>query len=124
MIDTLGLIDELAKPNKSSIQKFPSLPLTCTEVQVLLYIGDLKMNKTSSQISKKGMLAALTGTVLVALCCFTPILVVFLGVVGLSAFTPYLDVVLLPALVVMIVVTIASYLRWRKSVANNQLPKD
>ena len=82
------------------------------------------MNKTSSQISKKGMLAALTGTVLVALCCFTPILVVFLGVVRLSAFTPYLDVVLLPALVVMIVVTIASYLRWRKSVANNQLPKD
>jgi mercuric ion transport protein len=82
------------------------------------------MNKTSSQISKKGVLAALTGTVLVALCCFTPILVVFLGVVGLSAFTPYLDVVLLPALVVMIVVTIASYLRWRKSVANNQLPKD
>ena len=119
MIDTLGLIDELAKPNKSSIQKFSSLPLTCTEVQVLLYTGDLKMNKTSSQISKKGMLAALTGTVLVALCCFTPILVVFLGVVGLSAFTPYLDVVLLPALVVMIVLTIVSYLRWRKSVAKN-----
>ena len=74
------------------------------------------MNKTSSQISKKRMLAAMTGTALVAICCFTPILVVFLGVVGLSAFTPYLDVVLLPALVVMIVLTIASYLRWRKSV--------
>jgi mercuric ion transport protein len=77
------------------------------------------MDKTSSQISKKGMLAALTGTVLVALCCFTPILVVFLGIVGLSAFTPYLDVVLLPALVVMIGLTIVSYLRCRKSVAKN-----
>lgn len=77
------------------------------------------MDKTSSQISKKGMLAALTGTVLVALCCFTPILVVFLGIVGLSAFTPYLDVVLLPALVVMIGLTIVSYLRWRKLVAKN-----
>ena len=77
------------------------------------------MDKTSAQISKKGMLAALTGTVLVALCCFTPVLVVLLGAVGLSAFTPYLDVVLLPALVVMIVLTIVSYLRWRKSVAKN-----
>jgi mercuric ion transport protein len=77
------------------------------------------MAKTSSQISIKGMLAALAGTVLVALCCFTPILVVLLGFVGLSAFTPYLDVVLLPALVIMIVLTIVSYLRWRKSVAKN-----
>jgi mercuric ion transport protein len=73
------------------------------------------MDKTSSQISKKGMLAALAGTVLVALCCFTPILLVLLGAVGLSAFTPYLDLVLLPALVIMIILTTVSYLRWRKS---------
>ena len=38
---------------------------------------------------------------------------------GLSSFTPYLDLVLLPALVIMIVLTIVSYLRWRKSVAKN-----
>ena len=38
---------------------------------------------------------------------------------GLSSFTPYLDLVLLPALVIMIVLTIVSYLRWRKSVKNN-----
>jgi mercuric ion transport protein len=73
------------------------------------------MNKTSSQTSKKGMFAAFTGTVLVALCCFTPILVVLLGAIGLSAFTPYLDMVLLPALGIMIVVSMVSYLRWRKS---------
>ena len=73
------------------------------------------MNKISSQASKKGMLAALAGTVLVALCCFTPLLVIVLGVVGLSAFTPYLDMVLLPALVIMILLTVISYLRWRKS---------
>ena len=77
------------------------------------------MDKISSEPSKKGMLAALAGTVLVALCCFTPILVVLLGAVGLSAFTPYLDVVLLPALVVMIGLTIVSYLRWHKLVAKN-----
>ncbi len=73
------------------------------------------MDKTSSQISKKGMFAALTGTVLVALCCFTPILMVLMGAVGLSAFTPHLDLALLPALVIMIVLSIVSYLRWRKS---------
>ncbi len=61
------------------------------------------------------MFAALAGTVLVALCCFTPILLVLLGAVGLSALTPYLDVVLVPALVIMIVLTIVSYLRWRKA---------
>ena len=73
------------------------------------------MDKTSSQISKKGMLTALAGTVLVAVCCFTPILLVLLGAVGLSSFTPYLDLVLLPALGIMIVLTVVSYLRWRKS---------
>lgn len=46
------------------------------------------------------------GTILVALCCFTPILVILLGAVGLAAFTGYLDVVLLPALVIFIGLTI------------------
>jgi mercuric ion transport protein len=78
------------------------------------------MDKPSSQISKKGMFAALTGAVLVALCCFTPILVILMGTVGLSSFTPYLDQVLLPALVIMIVLTVVSYLRWRKSVEKQQ----
>ncbi len=36
------------------------------------------------------------------LCCFTPILLTLLGVVGLSALSGYLDVVLLPALAVFI----------------------
>jgi mercuric ion transport protein len=78
------------------------------------------MDKTSSLISKKGMFAALTGTVLVALCCLTPILVILMGAVGLSYFTPYLDMVLLPALAIMIVVTILSYRRWRKSAKKQQ----
>lgn len=45
------------------------------------------------------------GTVLIALCCFTPILVILLGSVGLAAMTGYLDVVLLPALAVFIGLT-------------------
>lgn len=55
------------------------------------------------------------GTVLVALCCFTPILVILLGVVGLSALTGYLDLVLLPALAVFIGLTIYAVLRKRKA---------
>lgn len=66
--------------------------------------------------AKKGFVAAVIGTVLVALCCFTPLLVVVLGTIGLSAFTSYLDYVLLPALVVMIVITVVSYLKWRRAV--------
>ena len=52
------------------------------------------------------------GTVLVALCCCTPILVVLLGTLGLAALTGYLDYVLLPALVFFIGLT--CYAVWRK----------
>jgi mercuric ion transport protein len=73
------------------------------------------MTKLLSQPSKKGFYAALTGTIIVALCCFTPLLVITLGAVGLSAFTPYLDYVLWLALVIMILVTFFSYGRWKKA---------
>ncbi len=49
---------------------------------------------------------SIIGTTLVALCCFTPVLVILLGVVGLSALTGYLDYVLLPALAIFIGLTI------------------
>ena len=55
------------------------------------------------QPSKKTFYSAFGGTVLVTLCCFTPILVITLGAIGLSVLSPYLDFVLLPALAVMIV---------------------
>jgi mercuric ion transport protein len=46
------------------------------------------------------------GRVIAALCCFTPILVVLFGVVGLSAVVGYIDYVLLPALGVFILLTL------------------
>ncbi|WP_306257632.1 mercury resistance system transport protein MerF [Pararhizobium sp. IMCC21322] len=52
------------------------------------------------------------GTVVAALCCFTPILVFLFGFVGLSAVVGYLDVVLLPALAVFVLITL--YALWRK----------
>jgi mercuric ion transport protein len=71
--------------------------------------------KTTSQPSKRTFYAAVAGTVLVALCCFTPILVITLAAVGMSAFTPYLDYILLPALVMMIVLVFVSYGRWKRA---------
>ena len=71
--------------------------------------------KTTSQPSKRTFYAAVAGTVLVALCCFTPILVITLAAVGLSAFTPYLDYILLPALVMLIVLALVSYGRWKST---------
>jgi len=54
----------------------------------------------------------IVGTVIAALCCFTPILVVLFGAVGLSALVGYLDLVLLPALAIFVVITI--YALWKK----------
>ncbi len=52
------------------------------------------MEKKTNMILKTGIV----GSVVTAICCFTPILVILLGVVGLGAITGYLDYVLLPAL--------------------------
>ena len=52
------------------------------------------------------------GTVIAALCCFTPVLVVLFGAVGLSALVGYLDLVLLPALPLFVGITL--YALWKK----------
>ena len=46
------------------------------------------------------------GMVIAMICCSTPLLVVFLGAVGLSAITGYLDLVLLPAIIFFLGLTI------------------
>jgi mercuric ion transport protein len=66
--------------------------------------------------AKKGFVATVMGTVVVALCCFTPLLAIGRGAIGLGVVTRYLDDVLLPALLlVMVVVTMITYRRWRPS---------
>ena len=52
--------------------------------------------------SRRFVITGMLGTVIVALCCFTPLLVGLLAVLGLRALTGYLDFVLLPALVFFI----------------------
>ncbi len=64
---------------------------------------------------KKLLKIGIVGTVIAALCCFTPILVVLLGVVGLSAALGWLDYVLFPSLAFLIGLTVyALYRRQRK----------
>jgi mercuric ion transport protein len=63
---------------------------------------------------RKTFWAAILGAGAVALCCFTPVLVLLLAAVGLSALTPYLDYVLFPALAILIVLSVVSYTRWRR----------
>jgi len=50
------------------------------------------------------------GTITAALCCFTPVLVILFGIVGLSALVGYLDIVLFPALGLFILLTL--YALW------------
>lgn len=61
--------------------------------------------------------AGLIGTIVAALCCFTPVLVVLFGIVGLSALTGYIDYVLLPALAIFVFLTI--YALWRRQKNSN-----
>ncbi|HWP22976.1 MAG TPA: mercury resistance system transport protein MerF [Candidatus Binatia bacterium] len=48
-----------------------------------------------------------------AVCCFTPVLVVGLGLIGLAAFTPYLDYVLFPLLGLFLVLALYGWFKRR-----------
>jgi mercuric ion transport protein len=63
--------------------------------------------------NNKLLSTGITGTVIAALCCFTPILVITFGAVGLSAAVGYLDIVLIPALIFFVILTIVALRRRR-----------
>jgi uncharacterized membrane protein SpoIIM required for sporulation len=64
--------------------------------------------------SKTIFLSSLGATIVVALCCFTLILVIALTSIGLGLWIGYLDYILLPLLGVLIGLTIWSYSKYRK----------
>ncbi|MDP1558409.1 MAG: mercury resistance system transport protein MerF [Nitrosomonas sp.] len=72
--------------------------------------------ENSGANTKTLLRTGIIGTLIVALCCFTPILVILFGLIGLSALTGYLDYVLLPALAIFVGLTI--YAIWRKRKAD------
>ncbi len=57
-------------------------------------------------MNKKLLTTGLIGIVIAAMCCFTPILVILLGAVGLSSFVGLLDYILLPVLGIFVAITI------------------
>ncbi len=64
------------------------------------------------------------GTVVAALCCFTPVLVILFGAVGLAALVGYLDYVLFPALAFFVALTIYALWRRQQIQGNNNDVKD
>jgi hypothetical protein len=61
---------------------------------------------------KKMLCTGCTGTVVAALCCFTPVLVIALGAIGLSAWLGWVDYVLFPMMFASLgIVAYALYLR-------------
>lgn len=54
----------------------------------------------------------IVGSIVAAVCCFTPALVILLGAVGLSAWLGWIDYVLFPALAIFLGLT--AYGLWRR----------
>ncbi len=62
--------------------------------------------------NRKLLWTGVTGSVIAALCCFTPVLVITLGALGLAAWVGALDFVLLPALAFFLALT--GYALWKR----------
>jgi mercuric ion transport protein len=64
------------------------------------------------EMTDRGLLTSgILGTLVVALCCFTPLLVILLGWIGLSAWLGWLDIVLLPLLGIFICISVFALVR-------------
>jgi len=69
------------------------------------------MEKESVESGTGYFKAGLWGSIVTAICCFTPALVIILGFLGLTALTSYLDYVLMPLLGVFL---FTAYYGWSK----------
>ena len=76
-------------------------------------------------MTAKGLLrAGAAGSVIAAICCFTPALVLLLGAVGLSTWLAWLDYVLLPALILFLGITVHALIRLRRARAGRTRPTE
>jgi mercuric ion transport protein len=65
----------------------------------------------------------LIGTVIAALCCFTPVLVILLGALGLSTALGWLDYLLFPVLAIFVGITVYALVQHpRKRKVQSDLP--
>ncbi|MFK7967089.1 MAG: mercury resistance system transport protein MerF [Burkholderiaceae bacterium] len=71
-------------------------------------------------MNRKRLTTGLVGTALALLCCFSPVLVVLLGALGLSAYVGGISYVVMPLLVFFIGLTI--YALFEKQKRNASIP--
>jgi len=60
----------------------------------------------------RNFILALGGTIIVSICCFTPLLAMLLALIGLSFIVSYLDYILFPLLFLFIILTVISFYKW------------
>ena len=73
--------------------------------------GALAVKFMNKSLLKTGVI----GAIIAALCCFTPILVILFGALGLSALVGYLDYVLFPMLGLFLIIIGVAIVRNRGS---------
>jgi len=75
------------------------------------------MTETDENFKSNGKLlkTGIAGSILAAICCFTPVLVILFGSLGLSAWIGWLDYVLLPSLVLFLSITAIAIFRKSRS---------
>ena len=62
-------------------------------------------------MNRKLLRTGIVGTVIAAVCCFTPVLVVVFGILGLSSLVVYLDVVLFPILGIFVLIIVLGIIK-------------
>ncbi|HZA52660.1 MAG TPA: mercury resistance system transport protein MerF [Candidatus Udaeobacter sp.] len=83
----------------------------------LLQTSSVRIGAGRVMDGNKCFKAGIWGSIIAAICCFTPVLVTGLGLIGLAAFTPYLDYVLFPLLGLFLIL---AYYGWSKTRKGNQ----
>ena len=76
-----------------------------------------KSIRVANFMNKSLLKTGVIGSIIAALCCFTPILVILFGALGLSALVGYLDYVLFPILGLFLVVIVVALVSNRGSAA-------
>lgn len=74
--------------------------------------GSIDGHMDWTPVNKRLLRIGIVGSVVAAICCFTPIIVILFGSLGLSAAVAYLDFVLLPTLAVFLGIT--GYALWKR----------
>lgn len=91
----------------------------CFVHSVMSSVHQFSSRKIAAVINMKNKLfkMGVIGTIITALCCFTPVLVVLFGALGLAALVGYLDLVLFPLLGVFLILLVVGLFRYKRYAA-------